>query len=954
MIFQKSTLMKSKDIITKVKLLAIIPMLIIAVVFVFFVIRSNAELGQLQRLQTDVVHIENIADLMNELQRERGISNGYLGSKGSSFRQKMLAQRHKTDKGLKLVGNRALKKIISQRRVEIDALKLTYSDVFDAYSLDIQNLLDIYLKTSIEINDAYVSNNFQSGTNLAIMKESLSQIRGAFNGVFSLNKLDRTLLNHVLYANGIYQMAQRKFLATASEEIKNDFISLSSTPSYQSISKTIQYYATKAPKIKDNSEMWWKKITNEIDKLYVLEMNYFHSIDTYVAQKSQDIQDTMLSRAILFGLLLFFILVLGNKVSHSVLRNIRLLSEYKDAVDRSSIVSKTDGKGIITYVNKRFCDISGYTSEELLGKPHNIIRHKDMPRIAFRELWENLAKKKAWSGIVKNRTKDGGSYTVEATISPILNHHGEVEEYIAIRNDLTDVISLQEELKETQKDVIIKMSEIVESRSQETGHHVHRVAAYTGILAKYCGLSENVIQSLVHASPMHDIGKVAIPDNVLNKPSKLTADEWETMKTHAQIGYDLFKDSKHTLLQMAATIAHEHHEKYDGSGYPRGLKGEEIHIYGRITALADVLDALASDRVYKKAWDEETIQAYIKEQSGKHFDPKLVDIYFEHIESFNRVRNKYQDSSSMVEAMKEKFQMNEEQKYDFFHINPIPMIIVDRQRTIVKVNQKFMELFGYTKEELLGHSTNILTTSSKSYAKNQQFFDETLAGVTKSKELEYRKKDSSSFWVRLEGMPIQEDNGSHCVLWSFLDIDSEINQQKNLEALNEELKGIATRDALTSLHNRRYLMDVSEDVFSFHQKENLPFCILMIDIDHFKKLNDTYGHLKGDMVLKSFGSSLLSFFRKSDIVCRYGGEEFTVILRNIDIDSACNTADEFRKSIEKHSHEIPITISIGIAQFMDEDDSMTSIISRADKALYQAKNKGRNRVAQYTIESESL
>jgi diguanylate cyclase (GGDEF)-like protein/PAS domain S-box-containing protein len=949
---EKVSNMKSNTIITKVKLLAAIPMLIIAMVFIFFVIRSNTELGQLKILQENVVEIENIANLMNELQRERGISNGYLGSKGKLFYIEMQEQRRKTDQGLALFNEPTLKNKILKRREAITQQKLSYREVFDAYSLDIQQLLEIYLKTSVDIDDAYVSNNFQSGTDLAIMKESLSQIRGAFSGIFSLEVLDRKLLNHILYANGMYSISEHKFMATASSSIKNDYLELIKTDTYKLIQSTINHYTTQAASIKDSSRKWWDNITEVIDKLYVLEINYFHNLDVYVAEKSSEIQTAMLVRAIMFMLLVFFILTLGNKITQSILRNIRLLSEYKDAVDRSSIVSKTNSKGVITYVNEKFCDISGYTSKELLGKPHNIIRHKDMPSIAFKELWKNLKQKKSWSGIVKNEKKGGGSYTVEATISPILNHHGEVEEYIAIRNDLTDVISLQEELKETQKDVIIKMSEIVESRSQETGHHVHRVAAYTGLLAKYSGLSDTVVQSMVNASPMHDIGKVAIPDNILNKPSKLTAEEWEIMKTHAKIGYDLFKDSSHELLKMAAIIAHEHHEKYDGSGYPRGVKGEEIHIYGRITALADVLDALASDRVYKKAWDKETIQAYIKDQRAKHFDPRLVDIYFEHLEEFDSIRTKYQDSTLIVETMKAKFQRNEETKYDFFDINPIPMIIVDIKRTILKVNQQFIALFGYKEEELLGKQTNILTISEESYFVNQEFFDETLKGEKRSKEIEYRKKDGTSFWVRLEGMPIKEEHGSVSVLWSFLDIDSEINQQKNLEALNEELKGIATRDALTNLHNRRYLMDIGEDIFFFHQKENLPFCVLMIDIDHFKNLNDTYGHLKGDMVLKSFGSSLLSFFRKSDIIFRYGGEEFTVILRNITLDEGYEIADNFRKSIEEYSQEIPITISLGIAQFNDKDDSMLSIISRADKALYRAKKEGRNRVAKSITTSE--
>ena len=142
---------------------------------------------------------------------------------------------------------------------------------------------------------------------------------------------------------------------------------------------------------------------------------------------------------------------------------------------------------------------------------------------------------------------------------------------------------------------------------------------------------------------MHDIGKVAIPDSILNKPEPFNPDDRKIMDTHAQLGFDMLKMSSRPLLKMAATVAHEHHEKYNGNGYPQGLKGEEIHIYGRITALADVFDALGSDRVYKKAWNDEKIFKMFKEECGEHFDPKLIDIFFENLDQFLAVRDKMKD-----------------------------------------------------------------------------------------------------------------------------------------------------------------------------------------------------------------------------------------------------------------------------------------------------------------------
>lgn len=204
---------------------------------------------------------------------------------------------------------------------------------------------------------------------------------------------------------------------------------------------------------------------------------------------------------------------------------------------------------------------------------------------------------------------------------------------------------LTNEIEETQKEIIFRMGEIGESRSKETGNHVKRVAEYSYLLALGLGMSQEEAELLKMASPMHDIGKVAIPDSVLNKPGKLTDEEFKLMQNHTRIGYNLLKNSNRHILKTAAVVAYEHHEKWNGRGYPRGIKGEEIHIYGRITAIADVFDALGSERVYKKAWELDRILQLFKEEQGEHFDPKVVDAFFQQLPSILRVRDQYSDAA---------------------------------------------------------------------------------------------------------------------------------------------------------------------------------------------------------------------------------------------------------------------------------------------------------------------
>ena len=212
-----------------------------------------------------------------------------------------------------------------------------------------------------------------------------------------------------------------------------------------------------------------------------------------------------------------------------------------------------------------------------------------------------------------------------------------------VQEGLKQITQLNTEIENTQKEVVFTMGTIAEYRSKETGNHVKRVAHYSKILATHYGLNEEEAEMLKQASPMHDIGKVAIPDAVLNKPGRFNEEERKIVDTHAFLGYQMLNKSDKKLLKAASIVAHEHHEKWDGSGYPRGLSGENIHIYGRITAIADVFDALGSDRVYKKAWDNERIFKLFKEERGKHFEPKLIDIFFDNLDEFLTVQRTFKD-----------------------------------------------------------------------------------------------------------------------------------------------------------------------------------------------------------------------------------------------------------------------------------------------------------------------
>jgi putative two-component system response regulator len=191
------------------------------------------------------------------------------------------------------------------------------------------------------------------------------------------------------------------------------------------------------------------------------------------------------------------------------------------------------------------------------------------------------------------------------------------------------------ELEDSQKEVIWMLTELMEATSDETGQHCRRISEISALLAHYhptLGIDD--VETLRYAAPMHDIGKMTVPHEILHKPGRYTEEEFVQMQAHPTNAYNLLKRSNRKLMKAAAIIAHEHHEKWNGKGYPRGLKGTEIHIYGRIVALADVFDALTHARQYKDAWKIDEAVTYIKEHDGTQFDPELIAIFIEHLDEF--------------------------------------------------------------------------------------------------------------------------------------------------------------------------------------------------------------------------------------------------------------------------------------------------------------------------------
>jgi len=316
---------------------------------------------------------------------------------------------------------------------------------------------------------------------------------------------------------------------------------------------------------------------------------------------------------------------------------IHFLEQYQNAINEGTAICRFLEDGTILKTDTRFDSIFGF-------KPNQLKRRSfyqlcpNIEAVLKRHVAEAIERRSILRKRIRCQDKEHVLHVADSVFIPIYKINGEIEEIISIHNDITDIIKLNEEIKTTQKELLYILGEVAESRSRETGNHVKRVAEYSRLLAQLAGLSDEDVELLSVVAPMHDVGKIAIPDEILLKKGELTQEEFAIMKRHALIGGELFGHSERPFMKAARIVASEHHENFDGSGYPIGKRGQDIHIFGRIVAIADVFDALSMDRVYKNGWKTDEIIDYMKKERGKKFDPHLIDLFLEHIDLFLEIR----------------------------------------------------------------------------------------------------------------------------------------------------------------------------------------------------------------------------------------------------------------------------------------------------------------------------
>jgi putative two-component system response regulator len=636
------------------------------------------------------------------------------------------------------------------------------------------------------------------------------------------------------------------------------------------------------------------------------------------------------------------------------------------------------------------------------GVMHIVITDWDMPVMNGLELSRTIRENdyQGYVYVIMLTSREGGRQKIEglhAGADAFLTKPLNPEELLVSLKIAERILSL-----ETRDLTLFALAKLSESRDPETGAHIERVQCYARILGqklsttdKYRTIIDAEFIRLLHqTTPLHDIGKVAIPDTILLKPGKLTPGEMAVMRTHAMIGARTLSASQQRFpnvrfLQMARDIAKSHHERWDGAGYPENLKGEQIPLAARIVAVADVYDALTSRRIYREALSHARAKELILQERGMQFDPDVVEAFQQTEKQFLAVQEQFADReadrSESTDASAEAgrpFPENIESGISAKQKPPqdYRILVVDDDAVTRSMISDFLLEHGF---EVLSFANPLEALASVKEQRPRLIISDwempEMDGLELCRRVRHETQGTHVHFIMLTIHTRKEDltNAFDAGVDDFLakpfeEVEllarlrsgmraaafyEEIARQhqgsrqlnEQLISLNNHLESLAITDDLTGLFNRREAMRRLEEQWSLGDVDRRPITIAILDLDHFKNVNDQYGHSAGDLVLREAAEVMSKCLRGSDALYRIGGEEFLIILPFQTALEAELCANRCRESVAQtrfnHMGQvITTTLSAGVASRRADMLCSADLLAEADAALYLAKRGGRNRV----------
>lgn len=581
-----------------------------------------------------------------------------------------------------------------------------------------------------------------------------------------------------------------------------------------------------------------------------------------------------------------------------------------------------------------------------------------------------------------------------ANICQRVNNMIELYEY---RYKLEDLVSEQtKEIEESNaklRDFNVSMVDtlgaIIEFRDRDSGEHVRRIRLLTKVIASELGrqyeefkMSEADIEDMSMAAVLHDIGKIAIPDYILNKPGKLSLDECAIMKEHNLYGCNILEsiaslkvDSK--KYKFYYDSCRSHHEKWDGSGYPDGLIGNEIPLCAQIVALADCYDALTSQRCYKDAYThEKAVEMIINGECGL-LNPKLVKCFeilapslqelLKSEKSVKQLTSHYitapklpkkqlvDSELEMQNRVASLLEFENRKRHLLFAMSEDIFFDYDIARDVISFSENYAKVFGDAvvigdARNYLAQKTHISSIDYDALFKAKQ--ELTAIEPSCMREIVIIDKNGKDCWYRLYLHSVWDLDDSTKLL-------SLVGRLISVSDMTREIslwKKQAETDSLTKLGNRAYGERRVQEML--YDENVVNAIVMMIDIDNFKLINDRYGHLVGDEVLSDIGKELNRQFRLNDIVCRIGGDEFLVIMSNVKSEKllmikASDLNESLKQISLKHEINVPISLSVGAVFYPEDGTDRDKLFDKVDKALYEAKKLGKNRCVVYHKKLES-
>jgi putative two-component system response regulator len=626
---------------------------------------------------------------------------------------------------------------------------------------------------------------------------------------------------------------------------------------------------------------------------------------------------------------------------------------------------------------------------------HLVITDWDMPEMNGLELCRAIREEDfdGYVFIIMLTGRDGGKQRIEGL-------HGGADAFLCKPlnpDELLVSLKTAERILglETRDLAMFALAKLSESRDPETGAHIERVQSYARLLAQYLSTTERFrgvintefVRLIYQTSPLHDIGKVGIPDSVLLKPGKLDEQELTIMRTHASLGAQTLEASLQRFpnvqfLQMARDIALYHHERWDGTGYPNGLSGEKIPLSARIVALADVYDALTSRRVYREAMTHSQAKLLILRERDAHFDPDVVDAFIQVEKQFISVRERFRDDEQEQSAAARKRDAaagvaaaaaRTTRSHDgALVVDDDPIV---REMLIHFLNSRGLECLacgdGREALELLEvHNPRIIISDWEMPGVDGLEFCRRIRARPGTEHVHFimltvhtgKEELQRAFDAGVDDFLAKPFNDAelmarlHTGIRAIALYDELSRQHRGSRQLNEQLttfnrrlEKLAITDDLTGLYNRRQAMHRLEEHWSLCERYQRPVAVVSLDIDHFKQINDQHGHACGDTVLRTVADILRMCVRSTDTVCRIGGEEFLIVLPYQTQQEAEICAQRCRLAVAQQpfiyeGRPLRATVSAGVASRRPDMQQCLDLLRESDEALYAAKRAGRNTV----------